>query len=162
MKESDIEAAMQQTGCVSATPTMTDLSDFDAAFLDDKIPMSVRECEMERRITELEIERDRLRSEKHDAVARTLILRDACGGAEARITVLEVKLANMTTAARIDGIRAYIAEGRVRELELAAFTGTSAPTDIPDPERRPDGTLKPTPKPWTAPKPDGNPRRIGG
>lgn len=34
-------------------------------------------------------------------------------------------------------------------------------TDIPAPSRRPDGTLAPTTKPWTAPKPAGDPRRIG-
>lgn len=49
---------------------------------------------------------------------------------------------------------------RVSQAQLVSFTG--ATSDMPDPPRRPDGTLVPTAKPWGAPKPSGDPRRIGG
>lgn len=42
----------------------------------------------------------------------------------------------------------------------AAFVAVAS--DLPDLPRRPDGTLAPQPKPWGAPKPNGDPRRIGG
>lgn len=48
---------------------------------------------------------------------------------------------------------------------LAAFTdppSRQGSSDLPDPPRRPDGTLAPQPKPWTPPKANGDARRIGG
>lgn len=50
-------------------------------------------------------------------------------------------------------------EDRVNRAQLVSFGATS---DTPEPPRRPDGTLAPTAKPWGAPKPSGDPRRIGG
>lgn len=49
---------------------------------------------------------------------------------------------------------------RVSQAQLVSFTG--ATSDMPDPPRRPDGTLAPQPKPWSPPRPTGNPARIGG
>lgn len=49
------------------------------------------------------------------------------------------------------------------KAQLAAFTASSPPaSDTPLPERRPDGTLKPASKPWSAPVPNGDHRRVGG
>lgn len=45
---------------------------------------------------------------------------------------------------------------------VPAPSGSTAPVDIPDPPRRSDGTLAPQGKPWTPPKPAGDPRRVGG
>lgn len=50
-------------------------------------------------------------------------------------------------------------EDRVNRAQLLSFGVTS---DTPEPPRRPDGTLVPTAKPWSVPKPSGDPRRIGG
>lgn len=50
-------------------------------------------------------------------------------------------------------------EDRVNRAQLLSFGVTS---DTPEPPRRPDGTLVPQPKPWSPPKPTGNPARIGG
>lgn len=46
-----------------------------------------------------------------------------------------------------------------KRLGVAAF---SAASDLPDPPRRPDGTLAPQGKPWAPPPPVGDTRRIGG
>lgn len=55
------------------------------------------------------------------------------------------------------------AENDALKAEVAAFTASSPPaSDTPLPERRPDGTLKPVSKPWSAPVPNGDPRRVGG
>lgn len=55
------------------------------------------------------------------------------------------------------------AENAALRQQLATFVGAdSTPADLPDPPRRPDGTLKPQPKPWTPPKDKGDPKRIGG
>ena len=83
--------------------------DFDAAFLDESPTLTIRECDMERRIAALEAENAALRA------------------------------------------------------HLAALTGAApAPTDLPDPPRRPDGTLAPEPKPWSPPRETGDRRIIGG
>lgn len=57
----------------------------------------------------------------------------------------------------------YIAEHErdCLRAQLAAFTPPAA-SGLPDPPRRPDGTLAPQPKPWSAPVSDGDRRRIGG
>lgn len=44
----------------------------------------------------------------------------------------------------------------------SAFFGGAVQSDKPEPDRRPDGTLVPTAKPWGPPKSAGDPRRIGG
>lgn len=49
---------------------------------------------------------------------------------------------------------------RVSKAQLVSFIGVTS--DTPEPPRRPDGTLAPQPKPWSPPKPTGNPARIGG
>lgn len=46
----------------------------------------------------------------------------------------------------------------IRQLRGLTVVGA----DLPDPPRRPDGTLAPASKPWTPPKDTGNKRRIGG
>lgn len=46
-----------------------------------------------------------------------------------------------------------------KRLGAAAF---GAAYDLPDPPRRPDGTLAPQGKPWAPPKPVGDARRVGG
>jgi hypothetical protein len=42
----------------------------------------------------------------------------------------------------------------------SSFVATAQ--DIPEPPRRPDGTLRPEPKPWTAPKDAEPSKRVGG
>jgi hypothetical protein len=60
-------------------------------------------------------------------------------------------------------ITAIEAEQAVLRAQLAALTGADPkPADLPDPPRRPDGTLIPQAKPWSPPKPVGDTRRIGG
>lgn len=68
-------------------------------------------------------------------------------------------------------LRAEITELRVQGMvEVQAQGATLIVMDplsqfssaIPDPPRRPDGTLAPQPKPWTPPKASGDARRIGG
>lgn len=55
------------------------------------------------------------------------------------------------------------AENDALKAQVAAFTASSPPaSDTPLPERRPDGTLKPASKPWSAPVPNGDHRRVGG
>lgn len=55
------------------------------------------------------------------------------------------------------------AENDALKAQVAAFTASSPPaSDTPLPERRPDGTLKPASKPWSASVPNSDPRRIGG
>jgi hypothetical protein len=56
---------------------------------------------------------------------------------------------------------------RIAELEaelasLRSAFSDPAPADLPDPPRRPDGTLAPQPKPWTPPKQSEPQRRVGG
>jgi hypothetical protein len=56
---------------------------------------------------------------------------------------------------------------RIAELEaelasLRSDFSDPAPADLPDPPRRPDGTLVPQPKPWTPPKQSEPQRRVGG
>lgn len=51
--------------------------------------------------------------------------------------------------------RAHLAIGSL------AF-GDPTPSDLPDPPKRPDGTLAPQAKPIVLPRPNGDPRRIGG
>jgi hypothetical protein len=67
--------------------------------------------------------------------------------ARARIAALEAEL--------MAALEAALASLR------SAFSDP-APADLPDPPRRPDGTLMPQPKPWTPPKDREPPRRIGG
>lgn len=78
-------------------------------------------------------------------------------GAMRRVTELEGEKAALCEiiGAQTDSL----AELRV---QLAAFTAGPVPADLPDPPRRPDGTLQPQAKPWTPPKPMGDGRRIGG
>jgi hypothetical protein len=73
----------------------------------------------------------------------------SCGldEARARIAALEAEL--------MAALEAALASLR------SAFSDP-APTDLPDPPRRPDGTLVPQPKPWTPPKDREPPRRVGG
>lgn len=62
-------------------------------------------------------------------------------------------------------IAALEAENRALKaaLDLSRVTiGDPTPADLPDPPRRPDGTLLPQPKPWIAPKPGAtDSRRVG-
>jgi hypothetical protein len=59
----------------------------------------------------------------------------------------------------------YIDRIAALEAELASLRSAfsdPAPADLPDPPRRPDGTLAPQPKPWTPPKQSEPQRRVGG
>lgn len=62
--------------------------------------------------------------------------------------------------AELDAARVRIAE--LEELLSAFQFPDSVSADLPDPPRRPDGTLVPAAKPWSAPRPAGDARRIGG
>jgi len=65
---------------------------------------------------------------------------------------------NHGLVARINTLETENADLRQR---LVAFSDP-APADLPDPPRRPDGTLVPQPKPWTPPKQSEPQRRVGG
>lgn len=81
------------------------------------------------------------------------------------------KITKLEDALKISETRAYIAEGRVAELEMRV-TPTTKPTDAQQtasdmaspapPELRPDGTRKPVAREWVAPKSASDRRRIGG
>lgn len=48
------------------------------------------------------------------------------------------------------------------KLRAQAFTADPTPADLPDPPRRPDGTLAPQTKPLKLPTDNTDRRRIGG
>lgn len=57
----------------------------------------------------------------------------------------------------------FEAENVALRAQLATFTGAvSMPADLPNPPRRPDGTLVPAARSWSPPKTAGDARRIGG
>ena len=51
---------------------------------------------------------------------------------------------------------------RISDLEAKLAPAAFTASDLPNPPRRPDGTLAPAPKPLPALKPAGDPRRVGG
>lgn len=76
-----------------------------------------------------------------------------------RANLLEIAI---DQANRINSLEAENAALKAA-LDLARVGfGDPTPADLPDPPRRPDGTLLPQPKPWSAPKPGAaDSRRVG-
>lgn len=80
---------------------------------------------------------------------------------DARIADLENQLYPLLRQRLAELQRKTPVYDKARRTIVPAFV--AAASDLPDPPRRPDGTLVPQPKPWgPPPKVGGDPRRIGG
>lgn len=96
-------------------------------------------------------------------------------GAQARVAELEAENEKLRDALPPDPVLFQVVpmtqyvelESQNRALKAAldltrVTIGDPTPADLPDPPRRPDGTLLPQPKPWSAPKSGAtDSRRVG-
>ena len=96
--------------------------------------------------------------------ARVAALNEKLGKAQAQAVRPPEEAAKFVTMDEQVGYWRERARSAEQKL-LSRFTPANAPSlggDLPDPPRRPDGTLAPAPRPWSAPKPGGDLRRVGG